>query len=133
MLTTPVPPSFEVGALVVLLSTPAAVPVTFTVIVHELPERSEPLLKLSDVSPAVGIEVPVQVPPIPVGLATCMPLGKLSKTPTPVSAVPVFGLVRVRVRVETPPSGMLVGLNDLVMVGGTTTVIEAEAVLPMPP
>ena len=43
------------------------------------------------------------------------------------------GLVRVKVSVLTPFTGMPVGLNALAMEGGATTLIEAEAVPPVPP
>jgi len=39
----------------------------------------------------------------------------------------------VRVRVEVPPTAMLVGANALAIVGGDTAVSVAEAVRPVPP
>jgi hypothetical protein len=52
---------------------------------------------------------------------------------SPVSPTVVFGFVIVNVSVEVPFKGMLVGLNDLLIDGGATTVIDADAVLPVPP
>jgi len=66
-------------------------------------------------------------------LATCTAVGNVSLTPTPVSAVVVFGLVMVRVSVEVPFTPIPVGLNALVMVGAVRTVKVAEAVPPAPP
>jgi hypothetical protein len=66
-------------------------------------------------------------------LSTVRPVGKVSLKPTPVSAAVVFGLVMVKVSEVVPFSGMVDGLNELLMVGGATTVIEALAVVPVPP
>jgi len=42
-------------------------------------------------------------------------------------------MVRVSTELEVAPTGMLVGVNDLVMVGAVTTVRVDEAVVPVPP
>ena len=63
-----------------------------------------------------------------------MPLGSGSLTATPVRlTVLPDGLVIVRVRVEVAASGVLVGLNDLAIVGGNSTASVADAVEPVPP
>jgi hypothetical protein len=88
----PVPPSVEVTFPVVLTLLPDVVAVTFTLTAHdELPEIVPPL-RLIPVLPAA---VPPQVS-LRFGVeATCRPLGRLSVTATPVSAVPL-GFVIVR-------------------------------------
>lgn len=132
LLGTPVPLSVDSGALVVLFLTPAVVPVTFTVSVHEEPGAMVPPPKFNVVSPGVAFQVPLQVEPIPAGLATCNPAGKLSEKSTPVRVMPAFGLVKVSVNCDTPPTGIVVGLNALLTVGGAATDKVALAVLPVP-
>ena len=102
----------------------------------------EQLLLAGRVAPLSLIEVAagaaLKVPPhrlVTLGeFVTCIPAGNESLTPTPVSAT-VFtdGLANVRVRVEVPLTGMLVGENDLVIVGGAMMARPAEAVVPVPP
>ena len=108
---------------------PALVLVTFTVSEQELPAGRVPPPKFKKVSPGVAFQVPLQVEPIPAGFATCNPDPevKLSEKLTPVRAVPAFGLEIVRVIVDTPPTGIVVGLKDLVTVGGDTTVSVADS------
>src|SRR5713101_965372 len=138
LLVAPVPPSVEVTALVVLLLLPAVVPVTFTENVHDDPAAGDavsvPPAKLIVPLPAVAVIVPLPQEPVRFGVAaTTTPAGKLSLKPTPLSALAVFGLVMVKLSVLLELNGTLVGLNALLMVGGATTVIEALAVLPVPP
>jgi hypothetical protein len=52
---------------------------------------------------------------------------------TPVSELPVFGLLMVKLNALVPFNGTAVGLNDLVMAGAWATLKLAEAVLPVPP
>lgn len=52
---------------------------------------------------------------------------------TPVSAVPVFGLVMVKVSVEVPVGAIELREKDLLMEGGATTVTVALAIFPVPP
>src|SRR5262249_59911347 len=67
-------------------------------------------------------------------LATFTPDGNVSLTATPVSAVPPFGLLMVKVSVEVPPTPMLVGENALLTVGGLVTVSVAVLLAwPVPP
>src|SRR5258708_33382316 len=65
--------------------------------------------------------------------ATRSPGGKLSVTATPVSARPAFGLVMMSVSVDVPPTGILVGENDLAMLGGSRLVPIASTALPVFP
>jgi hypothetical protein len=88
----PVPASFDVTLPVVLLYTPAAVPVTFTKTVHELPVvppacRVNPDT-LIELPPAAAVMVPpAQEPPNPLGVETARPAGRVSLNPTPVMGV----------------------------------------------
>src|SRR5260221_96523 len=138
LLVAPVPPSVEVTAPVVLLLSPAVVPVTSTEKVHEEPAAGEavkvPPDRLMVLLPAVAVIVPLPQEPVTLGVAaTTRPAGKLSVNATPLSALAVFGLVMVKLSVLLAFNAMLVGLKALLIVGGATTVMEAFAVFPVPP
>jgi hypothetical protein len=78
----------------------------------------------------------VSVPPQTVAeaLATVRPVGSVSIKATPVRAtVLAAGLVMVNVSEVVAFRAMLLGLNTLAIDGGATTLIEAEAVPPVPP
>ena len=128
LLATPVPPSFDCGAFVVLFFAPAVVPVTFTLRVQDVPGASVPPPKFSVVSPGVAFHVPVHVVRGLAGFATCNPAGKLSEKLTPVNVTPVFGFVRVNVSTVEPFSGIDDAPNALLTVGGCTTVSVAVSV-----
>jgi hypothetical protein len=85
--------------------------------------------------PATAVIVPLpQLPVNPFGVATTTPAGKVSVNATPLSATFVFGLLIWNVSVLLVFSGMLVGLNDLVIVGGEATVsVAVLLVAPVPP
>jgi hypothetical protein len=51
---------------------------------------------------------------------------------TPVNATVEFGLVIVNIKLEFPLGTIVDGLNALLIIGGATTVIDADAVLPVP-
>src|SRR5215510_10888866 len=141
LLATPVPPSVELIAPVVLLASPAAVPVTFTVSVQEELCVTLPPDRLMTPVPAVAVTVPPQVLVTPgVAATTKVPVAEgsvsLKATPvrSPLAGVPgLFGLVMVKVTVVVPFSGILAAPNALLMVGGATTVTVALAVLLFPP
>jgi len=135
LLVAPVPPLVELTAPVVLTLFPEVVGVTFTVTAHELLAEIVPPVRLIEVLPAVAVNVPpLHVLVAPGVAATCKPDGKLSVTATPLKAVPVFGLVMVKVRVEVPLTATLVGEKALVMLGGATTVsVAVLLVAPVPP
>jgi hypothetical protein len=128
LLATPVPPSVDWGALVALVFIPAEVLVIFTVRVQDVPGARVPPPKFNVVSPGVAFQVPVQVEPMPAGFATCNPPVMLSEKFTPVSVTDALGLVSVRVSVVAPLTGIVVGLNDFITVGGCTTVRVALSV-----
>ena len=138
----PVPPSVEVTALVVLTCAPALMPVTLTEKVHDEAASGDavnvPPDKLTvEGEPGglltVAVIVPLPQEPTTVVDASFRPAGKLSVNATPLSALAVFGLVTVKLSVLLPFRGTLLGLNDLLMVGGATTVRVSEAVPPVPP
>jgi hypothetical protein len=118
----------------VLTSEPADVPVTLTTTVQLLFTAIVPAVKLTLELPATAVAVPPQPFVSPLGVATTIPAGSVSVNATPVSAkVLADGLVRVKVRVEFPFRGTVVGLNAFAIVGGKATVRLAEAVFPVPP
>jgi len=130
----PVPPLVELTLPVVLSLEPEVVGVTFTLTAHELLAAIPPPLRLMEVLPAAAVNVPPHVLLALGTVATCRPAGKGSLTATPLKAVPVFGLVMVKVRVEVPPTAVVVGEKALLMLGGATTVSVTVLLLePVPP
>jgi len=80
--------------------------------------------------------VVVSVPPhtADVAFATVRPVGSVSVNATPLSATALAaGLVMVKVSDVVAFNAMLLGLKTLAIDGGATTLIEAEAVPPVPP
>ena len=138
LLVVPVPPSVEDTAPVVLLLLPALVPVTDTENVHDDPAAGDavkvPPDKLTVPVPATAVMVPLPQVPVMAGVAeTTTPEGRLSVKPTPLRALTVFGLTTVKLSVLLKFNATVVGLNDLLTVGGPTTVRLAFEVLPVPP
>jgi len=130
----PLPPLADV-TLVVLVKVPPAVPVTLMVKVHEpLPAKVAPD-KLTLVAPGFAVTVLPLHELLGAGeLATAIPAGKVSVNPTPVSAKEfAAGFVSVKVSVVFVFSGILDAPNDLLMEGGASTVMPADAVRPLPP
>lgn len=130
LLVLPVPPSFDVTALVVLFCAPTAMPVTFKETVHELLAATVPPLRLMELP--LALAVPAQVLLRLLGEETARPAGRLSLNATPVRAS-VFGFVMVKVRLVEASNGMLAAPKALLIVGGEKTVRLAVAVLPVPP
>jgi hypothetical protein len=131
LLVVPVPPFVELTAPVVLFFTPPVVPVTVTLNV-QLP----PAAIVAPASMMVLLPVIVRVPPHcedPALLGTVNPAGSVSVNATPFNATVEFGFVIVNDRVAVPFRGTLAAPNDFEIVGGATTVIEADAVVPVPP
>ena len=127
----PVPPLVELTLPVVLVYWPAAAPVTVTLNWHwplaaiVAPERAIPV-------GAVVVSVPPQT--VALAFATVNPVGSVSLKATPVNATAfAAGLVMVNVSEVVAFRAMLLGLNTLAIDGGATTLIEAEAVPPVPP
>jgi hypothetical protein len=131
----PVPPLVEVTFPVVFTFAPLVVAVTTTETVQVPLAAMVPPEKLKDVFPAAGVKV-AEPQPVEVAFgvaATCSPAGKVSLKATPVSAVPAFGLVIVKVNVLTPPTAIRLGANALARFGGASTVKVSVPVLPVPP
>jgi hypothetical protein len=102
--------------------------------VHELLAAILPPVSDRFPDPAVARDVPPQVLVSPLGVATSRLAGKVSVNPTPVRAtVLADGLVMVMLMVLAPLIAMPVGLKALVVAGGATTTMLAEAVPPVPP
>ena len=97
LLATPVPPSFDCGAFVVLLFEPELILVMLTLNVQEEFAGKVPPAKFSVVSPADAFHVPVHVDAMPGVDATCKPPVMMSLKFTPVRIVEAFGLVNVKV------------------------------------
>src|SRR5215469_14220047 len=130
----PVPPSVEVTLLVVLVFDPAVVPLTLTLNVQEEFAGRVAPLSLTIPVPCVAVIVPPPQDPVsPLGVETTKPEGNGSLNPMPVNPLPVFGFCIVKLRLVDPPNGMLAAPNPLLIVGGANTVIDALAVLPVPP
>src|SRR5260370_27357744 len=130
----PVPPSLDVTLPVMLFLVPAVVPVTFTTIVQEVDAARLPPVRLMLLLPATAVAVPPQ--PLllsPLGVETTSPAGSVSLKAMPVRVVLAFTLARVMVSIVVPFSGIEAAVNALLMLGGTTTVIDAFDVLPTPP
>src|SRR5713101_2862358 len=134
LLVAPVPPLVELTVPVVLLLVPEVVGVTSTLTAHELLAVIPPPVRLMEVLPAAAVNVPPQLSLALGTAATCRPVGKVSLTATPLKAVPVLGLVMVKVRVEVPPTEVVVGEKALLILGGATTVSATVLLLePVPP
>jgi hypothetical protein len=134
LLVAPAPVSVELMAPVVLGLLPAVVPVTFTLIEHEPPDVRVPLLRLMLLLAAVAVTVPLQVSLSPLGVATTKPAGRVSLKLTPVRPNPALGLLRVKVKLVVPFSGMLAAPNALLIVGGLATVrVAVLLATPVPP
>lgn len=125
LLVAPVPLSLEKMLPVVLLNVPVFVGlVTVTLKLHDPPAPSPPPDRLTDVDPAVMLALPAGAPTVPPqvfvddDVATCRPIGNVSVTATPVSAVEPLGLLMLKVNVDVPLSPIVPGENDLLMVGG---------------
>jgi hypothetical protein len=128
----PVPPSVEVTCTE-LFFTPAVVTWTFNDTVQEPLAATEPPERLAEPAPATAVAVPPQLLLRLFGVATTIPAGKLSVKATPVSAIPVFGLVMVRVSEVVPFNGIVAAPKALAIDGGLATVRFAVAVFPVPP
>src|SRR5262249_32573653 len=90
--------------------------------------------RLTVLAPPVAVAVPPQVL-LRFGVeATTKPEGRLSVNASPLSVTLLFGLVMLMVSNVVPFSGIFVGANVLVTVGGAAPVIVAVLlVLPVPP
>ena len=72
---SPGPPSSEVTGLVMLVSTPMVIPVTFTVIVQVPLVAIAPTTSVMEPDPATAVTVPPHVFVKTLGVATIKPIG----------------------------------------------------------
>src|SRR5947207_9062079 len=115
----PLPPSVEVTLPVVLFWSPPAVPSTFTENVHDPEAASVAPDRLITLVACVAVIVPPpQVPLKPLGVLMTRPAGSVSLKPTPVNAVPAFGLLIVKLSEAVPVTAILAAPKALLMVGG---------------
>jgi hypothetical protein len=134
LLVAPGPLSFDETAPVVLFLTPAVVPVTFTLNVHDALAASVAPVRLTDEEPAAAVMVPPPQEPVrPFGVETTSPAGRLSVNAMPVSERALFGLLIVKLSDVPVFTRMLLAPKAFVIVGGVATVRFAVAVLPVPP
>lgn len=132
---SPNPPvAVAVTAFVVLFLLPAVVAVTFTERIQLAFAAMLPPVKVIVVAPAVGAKVLPQVLLAEGDAATCTPAGNGSLNAALVKVV-AFALLSVKVSVEVPPTVMLEGEKDLLIVGGAKmpTVYAALSVQTLPP
>jgi hypothetical protein len=130
LLVAPAPLSLELMTPVMLLCTPAAVPITVTLneqvpLAASIPPVNEIMLG------AAVVTVPPQVVAVPLG--TDSPAGSVSVKLIPDSDWLEFGLVIENVRLVVPPTGMLDSPNAFESVGAAATFIVTVAVLVQPP
>src|SRR5215471_14638951 len=97
---------------------PAAIPVTFRLIVHDAFAARAPPLRVMEEEPAAAVAVPPHELVRPLGVETCKPAGKLSVNAIPLSPSDVFGLLMLKVSEVLAFNRMLAAPNALVMVGG---------------
>lgn len=99
--------------------------------VHELPEEPGgmvPPVRVMLPEPAIAVTVPPHEPLSPFGVATTTLAGNVSVNATPVSAtVLAEGLVSPKVRAAMPFGAMAAGKKNLLIEGGDTTIMVAEA------
>jgi hypothetical protein len=118
-----------------LFCTPAVVPLTFTLKVHETLDARVAPARVTAPEPAVAAIVPPPHDPVnPFGVATTKPAGSVSVNAIPVSEmVLITGLVIVKLKLVVPFNGIVKAPKTLAMVGGDATVRLADAVFPVPP
>jgi hypothetical protein len=113
---------------------PDAVPVTLACTAQLLLAAMVPPVRVMVPEPATAVAVPPHVFVSPLGVATTIPAGSVSVKATPVSATALAaGFVTVKVREVVPFKGIAATPKALAIEGGATTLIEAEAVPPVPP
>jgi hypothetical protein len=130
----PVPPLVDVTLPVVFVRFPDAVPVTLAWTAQLLAAAMVPPVRVMVPEPATAVAAPPHVFVSPLGVATTIPAGSVSVKATPVSATALAaGFVTVKVRAVVPFKGIAAAPKALAIEGGATTLIDAEAVPPVPP
>jgi hypothetical protein len=111
----PVPLSLDV-TVTLLTFAPPVVGVTFTLKVHDAEAARVAPDRLTVDEPAAAVMVPPPHEPVrPFGVETTRPAGNESVNATPVSELPVFGLLMVKLSALVPFNGTAFGLNDFVI------------------
>src|ERR1700704_1229542 len=132
LLVAPAPLSVDEIGPVVLSWTPAAIPVTFRLMLHEALAARVPPVRLMEDEPAAAVVVPPQLLVRALGVDTCRPAGSTSVKAMPVSGV-VFELAILNVSDVVPFSRIVAAPKALEIVGAEATLRFAVAVLPVPP
>jgi hypothetical protein len=100
---------------------PAAVPITFTAKLQDVPAPSVEPVRLTLADPAVAeIVPPPQLPVSPLGVETIRPAGSVSVKPTPLKEVPELGFDKVNVNEVLALTSKLAAPNAFEIVGGNT-------------
>ena len=113
------PAPLSVAVTVTLLTfEPPVVGVTCTLKVQEAEAARVAPDRLTEDEPAAAVIVPPpQVPVRPFGVETTRPAGNVSVNATPVSELPAFGLLMVKLSVLVPFNATAAGVNDFVICG----------------
>jgi hypothetical protein len=139
LLVVPVEPSTDVVLPVVLLTPPAAMPVTFTTKVQVEPVPGWGCMLAPDrlirLVPSTAVIVPEQ--PLgefnrPFGVEMMMPAGSVSLNPTPVKPDKAFGFVTVKVKEVAAFMPIFAAPKALLTVGGATTIATGAVLLTAP-
>jgi hypothetical protein len=127
----PLDPAADVNSPVVFTCTPAALLVTSTLTVHELPAATVPPLYVITPDPETAVSVPpVHVVEAFAGAATSIPAGRLSVKLRPVAARALAELSIVKVSVLTPPKRIEFGAKLFEKSGGGSIDRVAAAGVP---
>jgi hypothetical protein len=118
-----------------LTHVPAITPVTFTLIVQDVPgDNTAPVPpRLIVLLPATAVIVPVHVVETPFGVDTTSPAGSVSLNSNPVRITLTFGLANVNVKPVLWLAKTCAAPKVFAMVGTRKTVMLAVPVLPVPP
>jgi len=117
-----------VTVLVVLFTTPAAVPVTDTVMVHVPPGAlSGTPVAVMVLDPSGAVTVPPQSVVRPPGVEIRTPAGSVSVKATLVKSTTWFGFVSVNIRLAVAPTGRPTAANAFVSAGGYAAITPAVA------
>ena len=116
----PLPPSFDVTALVVFVNVPEEVAVMLTAKLHEALSARVAPVRLTLPAPAAAVIVPPpQLPLRPLGFASTCPDGSVSVNPIPVRARLGLGFEMLKVRFVAPFNATLALPYAFAIMGGT--------------
>src|SRR5262249_3780766 len=122
-------PALDCTGPVELILTPTVVATTFTLKVQvSLGLKLSAIANPTVLPPGLADTIPEEVgqPPVtPVGFATTSPAGNVSENWTPVRTAVVLGLFTVKLRVDPPPTGIVLGEKLLVVTGCPNAVVAS--------